>query len=492
METYFKFLSLILPLLFLSTGCEEPEDDRTPPGAVILYAIDYSGSSFLFSWNQNHDPDFKSYRLFESSSPDMTDYELIFESVEQSDTTFTYSDPKKGISTYFQMVVSDEANNSSWSTVRVGYGQKTFYAHFGDTGMELTPSVAETPDSGYAILATVFDGIQYDIMLVKSNVNGEKEWEQFFGSGGWDHGTAILTTDDQGFIMAGHTTSFGAGREDGWLIKTDSDGNETWSRTFGGDNNDRIYDVRKTSDGGFILAGSTQTPENGGLEGWLIKTDPSGAEEWSQTFGDTATELFTSVSESGDGGFVMAGSSTSYGNGKSDIWVVKCDSEGNEQWYRTFGGTKDDDGKSIIALEDGTFIVAGTRESDSGINTNMDAFLGRLGSDGSLEWENRFGSTGWDLAMDVKQTSDGNFIFAGHTSSYGSGKYDVYLVKAGPDGKKIWTRSFGGPENDRGFTVLQTFDGGYVIAGDTESYGHGNMDIWLLKTNPGGYIISSE
>lgn len=470
-------------------GCEEQIDDKTPPEDVILYTIEYTGSEFLFRWSLNHDNDFKSYKLYESETSDMAAYQLIYESENPTDTTYTYFDPKPGVTSYFQVVVSDKSENVTRSLVRAGYGQKTFYANFGGAGSEYSVSVIETPDSGYALVGTIFNGTDFDIMLVRVNSDGQEEWTAYYGESGWDIATSLCLATDNGFTISGYTTGKGAGKEDGWVIRTDSDGNQLWDQVYGNENNNRVNDAMETPDGGYILSGSTQSSNTASPDGWLIKIDASGNQEWSVTAGDTAYDAFSSVVIT-ESGYAAAGTSKSYSGIKSDIWVVGFDPAGTEIWSNIYGGNDEDAGRSIILASDGNLVVAGTRESDSGINTNSDAWLGKIGTGGSLIWQNWFGSTGYDEGADVIETNDGNFIMTGYTTSYGYGKYDVLLVKADATGSRTWVRSFGGAEIDRGLSLQRTFDGGFIIAGDTESFGGGGKDFWLLKTNPGGIIVT--
>jgi hypothetical protein len=273
------------------------------------------------------------------------------------------------------------------------------------------------------------------LLLVLMNVGCAEtapieEWSRTFGGGECDRAESVQQTDDRGYIVVGETHSYGAGEGDLWLIKTDTEGNEEWSRTFGGSDSDWGRSVQQTTDGGYIVAGCTM-PYGVGLQDlWLIKTDFGGNEEWSRTFGGSGSDCAGSVQQTTDGGYIMAGVTGSYGVGECDLWLIKTDFGGNEEWNRTFGG-----------------------------------------SDG-------------DMALSVQQTYDSGYIVAGATRSYGADGCDLWLIKTDSKGNEGWNKAFGGREYDEAYSVQQTNDGSYIVAGRTDSYGAGKSDLWLIKIDP--------
>jgi predicted secreted protein len=202
---------------------------------------------------------------------------------------------------------------------------------------------------------------------------------------------------------------------------------EEWSQTFGGSSNDYGYSVAVTSDGGYIIAGYTESYGAGGYDVWLIKTGADGDEEWNQTFGGLSDDFGYSVAQTSDGGYIIAGDTLSYGAGGYDVWLIKTDADGNKEWDKTFGGSSIDCSESIA------------------------------------------------------KTSDGGYIIAGETLSYGSGDFDFWLVKTDADGSKEWDKAFGGSLSEHGYSVAVTSDGGYIVTGRTQSYGSGGFDAWLVK-----------
>jgi hypothetical protein len=209
------------------------------------------------------------------------------------------------------------------------------------------------------------------------------------------------------------------------LIKTDASGNKTWARTFGGTGDDGGYSVQQTSDGGYIVAGHTTSYGAGNNDAWLIKTDASGDETWEKTLGGASYDWGYSVQQTSDGGYIITGYTGDNGVDSSGVWLIKTDASGNKSWDKTFGG-------------------AGEGHS-------------------------------------VQQASDGGYIIAGSTQSYGAGGSDVWLIKTDASGNKTWDIAFGGANWDWGYSVRQTSDSGYVIAGSTQSYGAGGSDVWLIK-----------
>ncbi len=332
--------------------------------------------------------------------------------------------------------------------------------------------------------------IKMDINRVGITIQPPQEWNMTFGGTDYDDGYSVQQTNDGGYIITGFTLSFGAGDWDVWLIKTDSVGIEEWNYTFGGTEYDRGYSVQQTNDGGYIITGCTCSFSAGYSDVWLIKTDTDGIEEWNYTFGGISEDWGYSVQQTNDSGYIIAGYTDSFGVGYSDVWLIKTDSDGIEEWNYTFGGTDYDRGFSVQQTNDSGYIIAGYTVSYDEDDTGCDVWLIKTDSVGIEEWNNTFGGTGIsnkvDMGYSVQQTNDGGYIITGDTEIWFVSMSDVLLIKTDYYGNEEWYHTFGGSYSDRGRSVQQTNDNGYIIAGWAFSFSVTDPDIWLIKTDSNG------
>ena len=361
---------------------------------------------------------------------------------------------------------------------------------FGGTATDKGYSAQQTTDGGYIIAGETYSygAGDVDIWLIKTDSNGNELWHRTFGGAEADNldRGSVRQTSDGGYIITGYTKSFAVGDEaDVWLIKTDANGIELWDRTFSGAGLSWGHSVQQTPDGGYIIAGRTIPQEGARADAWLIKTNASGTEEWNRTFGTDACEYAASVQRTVDGGYIMTGRTTSYGAGEADVWLIKTDSDGNEEWNKTFGGATYDYGYSVRQTTDGGYVIAGST------NGRNDIWLIKTDSNGTEDWTSVFGGLSKDEGYSVQQTADGGYIVTGYTSSYGTaGSADVWLIKTDSGGNEEWNMTPGGAGDDRGCIVQQTADDGYIVAGYTNSFGAGSDDVWLIKlSQPGAEVI---
>jgi parallel beta-helix repeat protein len=355
---------------------------------------------------------------------------------------------------------------------------------FSYPGIPVDDDTPFDPRYGYVDRDSGFAGIRDEEVsspnknTVAKSIAPEEEWNKTFGGTDWDWAHSVQQTSDGGFILTGITLSYGAGSGDFWLVKTDSDGNKQWDKTFGGTRWDAAQSVQQTSDGGYILAGETGSYGAGSGDAWLLKTDSNGNKQWDKTFGGSDRDLAEAVQQTLDGGYILAGNTESYGAGSDDFWLLKTDSNGNRQWDKSFGGTKCDEAQSVQQTLDGGYILAGeTGSYGAGFG---DVWLLKTDSNGNKQWDKTFGGSDRDLAEVVQQTSDGGFILAGTSCSYGAGSYDFWLLKTDSNGNKQWDKTFGEPDYGWAVAVQQTMDGGYILVGKTSG------DVWLLKTDSNG------
>jgi hypothetical protein len=300
---------------------------------------------------------------------------------------------------------------------------------FGGALVDVGASVQQTTDGGFIVAGWTysFGAGGKDVYLVKTDSGGSTLWTQTFGGAFTEGGFSVKQTTDSGYIITGYTHSFGAGMGDVYLIKTDSSGNIQWTQTFGGANPENGYSVQQTTDGGYIVTGYTLSYGAGNSDVYLIKTDSSGNTQWMQTFGGAGYDVGRYVQQTTDCGYIVAGTTESFGAGSRDVYLIKTDSGGEVQWTQTFGGTGTDHGCSVQQTTDSGYIVSGSTTS-YGAGGN-DVYLIKTDSSGEVLWTQTFGGSDEDHGGSVQQTTDGGYITTGSTSSYGAGGIDVYLIK---------------------------------------------------------------
>ena len=356
---------------------------------------------------------------------------------------------------------------------------------YGDFNDDWGYAVQQTTDGGYVVAGYTYfpEQMDYDVSLVKTNSDGDLQWQSTFGGGSEDRGYSVQQTSDGGYMILGYTASYGSGGQDVYLVKTDSDGNQLWQKTLGGTSSDMGYSLQRATDGGYIIAGTTTSYGAGYSDVYLVKTDSDGEMRWQKTFGGSDYERGYSAQQTSDGGYIIAGTTYSYGSGGYDVYLVKTNSDGDQLWQKTFGGGYVNDyGYSVQQTSDGGYIIAGYTYGGGGAN-----YLVKTNSDGELMWDKTVGGgSDYEWGEPVQQTPDGGFIIAGSTDPYGYGSADVYLVKTNSGGETLWEKRFGDPsDDDRAYSVQQTFDSGYIIAGYRRVYQDSDRDVCLIKVSGG-------
>jgi len=351
-------------------------------------------------------------------------------------------------------------------------------------------------------------------------------WEKCHGGGADDAAYSIVKTTDGGYAFAGFTRSQNDGEvtghhggEDGWVGKLDANGNLQWQKSLGGAATDSINCIIQSSDGGFVVAGETHsfdgdvTGYHGGGDAWVVKLDASGTIQWQKCLGGALEDVANSIIQSTDGGYVVAGETfstdgdVSGNHGAGDAWVVKLNSTGTTVlWQRCLGGTSEDWAQSVVQTFDGGFVLAGTTESSNddmpGNHGSYDVWVIKLNSTGTtILWKKCFGGTGNDEAYSIIQTLDSGFAIAGFTGSNDGdvsgnhGDVDEWVVKTDSIGNIQWQKCYGGTQFDQASSIVQTPDHGYALAGFTESNdnevsgNHGGGDEWVVKLDTIGNIL---
>ncbi|MDD5528782.1 MAG: T9SS type A sorting domain-containing protein [bacterium] len=361
--------------------------------------------------------------------------------------------------------------------------QSTWTKTFGGTGYDEGNSVRQTSDSGFIIAGNTnsFGTGQRDIYLIKTNSTGDTLWTNFFHAAVAAISNSIQQTQDGGYIIAG-TNYSPSTQENACFIKTDSAGDTLWTRTFGGPRLDWGISAQQTKDGGYIFLEETYTDT--AIWFYLIKTDPSG--DAIDTLLNECRKEAYSVQQTQDSGYIITGCLRYF-----QMYLIKTTSSGNILWTKTFGGDSSYSylGNSVQQTEDGGFIIAGIKQSSENY---CDGYLLKTNPTGDSLWTKIFDRDTSDHINSVRQTKDGGYIISGYTASPGIGNYDVYLIKTNSNGDTVWTKTFGGPADDKSYSVELTNDSGFIVVGYTKSFGAGGTDVYLIKTNGNGDVAIEE
>jgi len=366
-----------------------------------------------------------------------------------------------------------------------GRGQVMFQKTYGGLdAIEEGASVQQTHDGGYIIAGTTssYGAGSDDLYLIKTNSSGSVLWTKTFGESGGDAGYYVQQTADSGYIVAGNTNNFGAGGV--YLIKTKSNGDTLWTKTYGGLNSDAANCVQQTNDGGYIILGYTYSYGAGNNDVYLIKINSIGDTLWTRTYGGTVSDVGTSVQQTTDGGYIIIGYTDSYGSGNSDVYLIKTNSTGDTLWTKTYGGIGYECGNYVRQTTDGGFIIVGfTGSFGAG---NNDVYLIKTNFIGDTLWTKAYGGTGYEKGSCVQQTSDGGYIISGETNSFGVSLVALYLIKTDSIGNILWTKIYGGTHGSSGLSVQQTSDGGYIVVGSIAKFSMVSGSIYLIKTDSNG------
>lgn len=351
-------------------------------------------------------------------------------------------------------------------------------------------------------------------------------WQQSFGGSINETSNTVYQTFDGGFVVAGYSKSNNGdvsgnhGNQDYWVLKLDTAGNISWQRSLGGSDFDEEWGMNLTADGGYIIAGQSKSNDgdvsgNHGLtDYWIVKLNAEGNIDWQKSLGGSDYDEAYAVSQTTDGGYIVAGNSESAdgdvsGNhGDYDFWVVKLDANGNLVWQKSLGGSDEDECYAVQQTSDGGYILAGGTESDdgdvSGNHGDQDVWVVKLDLNGNVLWQKSFGGSSDEEALSLQQTSDGGYIFAGTSASNDGdvsgnhGDYDAWIVKTDAGGNLLWQRSLGGSGYDDLHSIVQLNDGSYVASGytsstdDDVSVNHGDEDVWVVKLDISGNLAWSH
>lgn len=356
------------------------------------------------------------------------------------------------------------------------HAQGAFFKTYGKVPQDYGYSLRRTFDGGYILggISNGYGGSNY-LFLVRTDANGDTLWMRGYVTVNTTFGFSLVQCADSGFAVCGNSG----------YARIDKQGAMLWQTICTGTS---FYSIRATTDNGFILAGSFgQSSTSNGMDVYLLKVDSNGVKQWSRKYGGAGDEYATCIQATPDGGYILAGSTNTYGAGGWDMYVIKTNVMGDTLWTRTYGGTLSEGGvnstrQTIEPTFDGGYILGSYSASFFTAGGN-DAYLVKTDAAGNVMWSRMYGGFASEIIYDVKQCADSGFVFAGSTTSFGGGSSDIYLVRTNSTGDTLFTRCFGGLLNDIAQSVVETPDKGFAICGYTNNWGSGNNDALLLKVD---------
>lgn len=365
------------------------------------------------------------------------------------------------------------------------YFQKTFNMPLDQEGQDVLP----TPDGGYLIVGYTNTSILYDcdLMIIKTDALGNQLWTKTYGGSKPDFPYHMLETNDGNYFLVGYSQSYGGGDMDILLQKIDPAGNQIWIKTYGGFGNDYARDITATTDGNYMIVGSSNSQSTTGQNANLIKIDPAGNVIWDKKYGGSANDHGCIVKQCSDGGYIMLGQTFSYGVGNGDAWLVKTNSNGDTTWTKTFGGSQNDEGISLTINSDDSFTFVIRDSSNAG--NDIDTRVVKTSPTGSMLWSKTYGGNKKDTPKMIQRTSDGGYVIAAISRSFGWINPDMWIVKLNSVGDSTWTRHYGGSNNEHCYVVRELTDGSYIAVGKSTT---NTIDPILLKISSNGYLTVGQ
>jgi hypothetical protein len=406
-------------------------------------------------------------------------------------------------------------------------GEIQFAKSFGGSDQDMPKSVVATRDGGFLVIGTtksndgdisVKVGLLEDIWLTKYSIDGNLLWSKTYGGSLDDFGYSVLENPDGTLVIAGYSKSSDGdvpsnlGMHDYLIIKTDSNGNKIWAKSYGFMSHDHAHKIIATSDGGYLVAGyvdyagigsKSSAVLHGVGEYYIIKLNSAGDKVWDNYFGGTQNDRIFDVVQANDGGYVVVGYSESNdfdaedNHGGYDYWVIKTNAIGELVWKKSYGGSGLDQAYGIKKSINNTYVITGVSSSSDGDNTSniseSDFWVISIDDNGKLLWNKSFGGPDFELANSISITQEGNFLISGHTRStsgnitQNKGENDFWLITISPSGKLLWQKTFGGSNFDFGIDAVQLKDGSYVMIGETFSNDQdvpsnkGNNDLFIVR-----------
>ncbi len=324
-----------------------------------------------------------------------------------------------------------------------------------------------------------------DVYILKTDTFGSLLWSKYYGSIYNDGSRAIIEDNEGNFLLVGFTQRDPSRKNDVFLVKFSSTGEYLAYRTYGTDKDEFGLSIVRCADGGYLIVGRTDSPSPDNWDIYILKIDSLYDSIWTKTIGGSGWDEGRDVDKCDDGGFVIAGFTYSFGMGQSDVYLVRIDSTGDTLWSRVYGGELRDEAYSVMQLDDGGFIITGLTQSFG--EGSSDIYILRTDPDGDTIWTRTIGDENRQEANSVVVTTEGNFVVAGITEFPVTRGQDAYLICIDSEGELIWSKNYGGTMFDRANALALTDDKGYIFVGRTKSIGNGNNDLYIVKTDSVGF-----
>lgn len=359
--------------------------------------------------------------------------------------------------------------------------------YFGGNAEDFGNSVIQAKNHDYLLagFSESFGDGDMDVYVIRTDVDGRKIWEKTYDEGHIEHGYSIIETDDNAFLVVGDIINTPLDFQfNAYLLKISNQGELLWSTQYGGPENDTGYRViPSANDGGYLIVGKTSSFGNGGSDVYLVKVDADGNTEWSNTYGGTGSDIGRSVVEVADG-YLITGSAFNENNNSADLYLLKIDFAGNEQWSKFFGTPVFDEGQDLVTMDDGNFAIVG--------NTGNDAYLLKVSPDGNEIWSTTFGGPLGTIATDLLKAPNGDLVFTG-VVEVDAENSDAFLARFDSDGNEVWNETVGRSSYiDWAQSLAPTNDKGFVVAGYNAEVGIFVNDVTLIKAGANGSVYTNH
>ena len=375
------------------------------------------------------------------------------------------------------------------------YSQQSTFQQAFQRNTSMAYGGQQTHDGGFIMAGLVsVNSTNYDYLAVKTNASGDTLWSKTYGGIGDEESYAMQQTTDKGFIFAGIDSSSGLGNYNVYLVKTDSLGDTLWTRSYGGSNADFAQAIQQTADGGYIVAGYTSSFGAGNADVYLLKTDANGTLTWSKTYGGSLGDYGYAVKQTADGGYIIAGATSTFGmttdGNYNDFYLIKTNSSGVLIWSKTYGKYGDDWAYGVLQTSDGGYAVTGHCQKDS-LDVGTELCLLKTDASGNTLFSESLGGTNYDKGTCILQNNkDSSLVIGGSSYSYGSGASDFYFIITNKAGTVLQKSTIGGIGNDWAYAINQSNDHGFILSGYTDNFGVDSSSFYLVKLDSIGHTNS--